>query len=76
MRGRTHLAIGDDEAGLRVARDEGDALVDAGVELVEAGQDVGQIDERAAALVDLVEDKVAEELCASVLGAGLSSTEE
>lgn len=61
-RAQSHLSIADDEAGLCVARDQGDALVDAGVELVEAGQNVRQVDEGPSSLIDLVKDVIAEEL--------------
>ena len=59
---RLDLAVADDEAALLVARDEHDALVRARVELVEAGEDVREVHDRPADLVDLVEDVVPEKL--------------
>lgn len=55
------FAIADDKNILLLPADELNALIDAGVEFVQARENMSQVEDGAAVVVDLVEDVVAEE---------------
>ena len=59
---KTDLAVRRNDAALLVAAGEHELLLGARVELVEAGEDVREVHDRPADLVDLVEDVISEEL--------------